>query len=129
LTGAAAICLVLARPTLEQDLEELAGCRQRVDIAELRVDHLLPHEAAAAARFPARAGIPVILTVRRSADGGRFADTEAQRVALLNRLLSGGFAYVDLEEDLRAPDLDDAVRKSGARIVRSLHDFTGAKSG
>ena len=116
---------MLARPTLEENLQALAGCRGRVDLAELRVDHLLPEEAAAAARFPALAGLPVILTVRRPVDGGRYDGPEAQRVALLTRLLAGGFAYVDLEEDLQAPAVERTARACGTRIVRSLHDFTG----
>jgi 3-dehydroquinate dehydratase/shikimate dehydrogenase len=129
LSRSPSICVVLAAETLEEDLRLLERCRSRIDLAELRVDHLVPPEAAAAGRFPARAGVPVILTVRRARDGGRFSDSEGQRIALLRRLAGAGFAYVDLEEDLRVRGLDEQVRAAGAKIVRSLHDLDGVPSG
>ena len=100
-----------------------------MDLAELRVDHLLDEEKAAAGRLPARAGLPVILTVRRGRDGGRYEGSEADRIALLQRLAGQGFSFVDIEEDLRAPELEAHIRKGGARVVRSLHDFSGVPRG
>ena len=92
---------------------------------ELRADHLLPSEAEAAASFPAKVGLPCILTVRRKTDGGVFDGTEAQRLALLRKLIGAGFAGVDVEEDLQAPDLDAAAKAAGVTVVRSFHDFDG----
>ena len=121
---AARICLVLASETLEEDLRSLETMRGRVDLVELRADYLEHAELPAAGRLPALAGLPVILTVRRVSDGGKYAGTEPDRCALLKRLVGKGFAYVDIEGDLQAPDLEDAIRRGGARIVRSLHDFS-----
>jgi 3-dehydroquinate dehydratase/shikimate dehydrogenase len=129
LSGHAGICLVLASPTLAEDLRLADELRARIDLVELRADHLRDSEAAAASSFPARVGVPCILTVRRRSDGGRFSGAERDRVALLRKLAGAGFTYVDLEEDLRAPELDAAVRKAGAKVVRSLHDFTGVPAG
>ena len=100
-----------------------------MDLAELRVDHLLDSEKASAGRLPGRAGLPVILTVRRGRDGGRFQGSEADRIALLQKLAAEGFGFIDIEEDLQAPVLEAQIRKSGARIVRSLHDFAGVPAG
>ena len=100
-----------------------------MDLAELRVDHLEDAEKIAAGRLPGRAGLPVILTVRRERDGGRFQGSEADRIALLQRLAGEGFRFVDIEEDLQAPGLEAQIRGSGARIVRSLHDFVGVPAG
>ena len=93
------------------------------------MDHLLDEEKAAAGRLPGRVGLPVILTLRRGRDGGRFVGSESERVALLQRLAGEGFSYVDIEEDLQAPALDAHIRESGARIVRSLHDLSGVPPG
>lgn len=103
--------------------------RGRVDLVELRVDHLVDEEKAAAGRLPGRVGLPVILTVRRGRDGGSFDGPEAERVALLQKLAGQGFAYVDVEEDLQAPALETHIREIDARIVRSLHDFSGVPPG
>ena len=116
---------MLAAPTLDEDLRRVDELRGHIDLVELRADHLRDSEAAAASSFPARAGVPCILTVRRGSDGGRFAGTERDRVSLLRRMAGAGFSYVDLEEDLQAPELDAAARNAGARVVRSLHDSAG----
>jgi 3-dehydroquinate dehydratase / shikimate dehydrogenase len=129
LSGRAGICLVLASRTLEENLRRAEEQRGRIDLVELRADHLLDSEAAAAAAFPARVGVPCILTVRRRSDGGVFAGTEPQRIALLKKLVGSGFSWVDLEEDLQAPELDAAVRAAGVKVVRSLHDFSRVPAG
>lgn len=103
--------------------------RGRVDLVELRADHLLDTELEAAGSLPGRAGLPVILTVRRVSDGGKYPGSERDRCALLRRLVGRGFAYIDIEEDLQAPDLDDAIRQAGTRVIRSLHDYTGVPPG
>ncbi|HTO22620.1 MAG TPA: type I 3-dehydroquinate dehydratase, partial [Spirochaetia bacterium] len=123
--GRPGVCLVLAARTLEENLRHAEEHRSLVDLVELRADHLLPPEAAAAASFPARVGLPCILTVRRRTDGGVFDGTEAQRLALLRKLIGAGFAGVDVEEDLQAPDLDAAAKAAGVTVVRSFHDFDG----
>lgn len=123
--GRTAICLCLAAETLDADLRIAAEHRESVDLLELRADCLRPGEAESAARLPALAGRPVILTVRRPREGGRFAGDEQERLSLLKRLAGAGFAYVDIEEDLFAPDLEAQITRSGARIIRSLHDFAG----
>ncbi len=118
------VCLCLAADTIAADLRQLEEYRDCIDMAELRVDRLRPGERAGAVRFPARAGLPVILTVRTPRDGGGFEGSEADRVALLERLSIGGFSWVDLEEDLDAPSLDRHIRAvEGLRVIRSLHDL------
>ena len=127
--GAGRICLVCAAGTMSANLRLAAENHDRVDLLELRVDHLAGEEIAAAARFPRLVDRPAILTVRRTADGGRFAGPERERIALIERLGGGGFAYVDLEEDIDAPGLAGALTRGGARIIRSFHDFSGVPPG
>ena len=125
----ARVCLCLAADTIAEDLRQLEQYRRWIDMAELRVDRLRPEESAGAVRFPGLAGLPVILTVRKPRDGGRFEGSESERRALLERLLPGGFSWVDLEEDLDAPSLDRRIAAvKGLRVVRSLHDLGGVPS-
>ncbi len=119
------ICLVLAADTVEDDLRHVAALRDRIDMVELRADLLTTPELATAARLPRLVDCPAILTVRRERDGGRFGGDERDRVALLDRLAGAGFAWVDLEEDLVAPELEERIRSCGSRIVRSFHDLEG----
>jgi 3-dehydroquinate dehydratase/shikimate dehydrogenase len=126
------ICLCLTGKTLAQDLEALEIYRKYVDLAELRVDCLEPDERFLIRHFPEQAGLPVILTVRRTRDGGYFNGGEGSRITLFSRGLAfadadrrRNFAYVDLEEDLNVPSLEEAARTFGTRIIRSYHNVQG----
>jgi 3-dehydroquinate dehydratase/shikimate dehydrogenase len=123
------VCLCLAADTIAADLRLLEEYRDSIDMAELRVDRLRPGEREGAIRFPGLAGLPVILTVRKPRDGGGYEGSESDRVALLQRLVAGGFSWVDLEEDLDAPSLDRRISEvPGLRVVRSLHDLEAVPS-
>lgn len=124
------ICLCLTCSTLAENFEVLEKYRQWVDMAELRADYLTDDERLYIRRFPAMAGIPVILTIRRLVDGGVYKDGEAARTALMARGLafasqdtSKNFAYIDLEEDLDVPCIQDAALAFGTRIIRSMHNM------
>jgi len=126
------ICLCLTGKTLGQNLDLIDKYRKYIDMAELRVDCLEPDERLLIRRFPARAGLPVILTIRRQIDGGFYDSGEAGRITLLSKGLAfaemdkrHNFAYIDLEEDLEVPGLEEAVRTFGTRIIRSSHNLEG----
>jgi 3-dehydroquinate dehydratase/shikimate dehydrogenase len=116
------VCLRLAAATIAADLAALERYRGVIDLVELRADCLAPAEIAAAGRFPSLVGVPVILAVRRPRDGGCWAGDERERAALLARLAgepaSGGFAFVELEDDVD-------LRLPRARVVRSRYDLRG----
>ena len=128
------ICLTLTGRTLEEDLAQYCAERYFTDMVELRVDLLDAKNRARAAEFPEMLRtcghtprkVPVILTYRRKADGGAFDGDEKTRVAFFKRALNGGrFAYVDFEEGFGDADLVARAHAAGARVIRSLHDFTG----
>jgi 3-dehydroquinate dehydratase/shikimate dehydrogenase len=126
------ICLCLTGKTIARDLEVLEKYRKLVDVAELRVDCLDPDERFLIRRFPELAGLPIILTVRREIDGGNYSGGEGARITLFSKGLAfaetdrrRNFAYVDLEEDLNVPSLEEATRTFGTRIIRSYHNLQG----
>jgi 3-dehydroquinate dehydratase/shikimate dehydrogenase len=128
----ARICLCLTGKTLARDQEILEKYEKYVDMAELRVDCLDPDERFLIRRFPEMVKVPVILTIRRERDGGLFVGGEGARIILLSKGLAfaeadrrHNFAYVDLEEDLNVPSLEEAARTFGTRIIRSFHDYQG----
>ena len=120
------ICLTLTGATLAEDVAQFRSQRYFTDIVELRVDKLTAAERARAAEFPQMVPVPVILTFRRTVDGGDFDGAEAERIAFFKAALSSrGFAYVDFEDDFRHAELTALAHAAGVRIIRSLHDFTG----
>jgi 3-dehydroquinate dehydratase/shikimate dehydrogenase len=126
----------LTAKTIKRNLEILEKYRKFADIAELRADCLDPDERIQIRRFPELAGLPVILTIRRAIDGGRFISGEGTRVKLLARGLAYAeadarlnFAYVDIEDDLEVPSLVEAARTFGTKIIRSYHNLQGNLDG
>ncbi|MCL2044027.1 MAG: type I 3-dehydroquinate dehydratase [Treponema sp.] len=126
----AKICLTLTAKTLSRNLEILDKYRKFADIAELRVDCLEPDERLLIRRFPEQAGLPVILAIRRTVDGGFFESGEGARINLMARGLAyadadkrRNFAYLDIEEDMNVPSLEEAAHTFGTRIIRSYHNL------
>ncbi|MBQ9539675.1 MAG: type I 3-dehydroquinate dehydratase [Treponema sp.] len=124
------ICMTLTGSTLSENLALLEKYRPYIDMVELRADFLTDDERLLTRRFPALAGMPCLLTIRRLVDGGQYMEGEGARTVMFARALSfadsdksKNFAYVDFEEDFHVPSLQDAALAFGTRIVRSVHDM------
>jgi 3-dehydroquinate dehydratase/shikimate dehydrogenase len=119
------ICLVLTGSTIEENVSQFERNREYVDLVELRIDLLHESSRVRAALFPSLVDVPVIVTIRRQSDGGRYAGPERSRLALLESILDGDFAYVDIEYDVKRSIAEQKARGKGIRIIRSTHDFNG----
>lgn len=122
------ICLSLTASTIEEDLRILEKYRNRIDVAELRVDCLLQDERLKIRRFPELANIPCILSIKRAVNGGYFTEGESSRTVLFARAIAfanqdtrKNFAYIDLEEDFNVSSIQDAALAFGTRIIRSIY--------
>ena len=91
------ICLTLTGTTIRENLETLDKYRDKIDMAELRVDYLNTDERLYVRRFPSLIDVPCILTIRRQIDGGKFVEGEAARTVLFARALS----FADEDPQLR----------------------------
>lgn len=86
-------------------------------LVELRLD-FIKSNVDIARLLKERPG-PVLATVRRKEDGGRFNGTEEERQTILRTAIVTGVEYVDLEEDIAG-----SIPRFGAtKRVISLHDF------
>ena len=124
------VCLTLTEETLEEDLKVFNKYKNEVDILELRVDCLSKDELFNVHSFPSLVDVPVILTVRREKDGGKFIYNEVARTMLFSLALNFSdsdikrFEFVDLESDFFAPRLEYACKMYGIKIIRSLHSVS-----
>ncbi len=67
---------------------------------------------------------PVMLTLRKASQGGKFQGTEAEREKFIERLLALESPFFDLEGDMRPAFLEAAVKNHPkTRFVLSHHDF------
>lgn len=80
--------------------EHRALAEQGAELVELRLDWL--------ARLPKLDRLlrdrptPVVVTCRRKSDGGRWPETEEQRLTLIRAAIVAGVDYIDLEDDIAA---------------------------
>ena len=124
------ICLVLTENTIEKNIQLIERYRPWIDTVELRADFLDPQELLHIRTFPNIAHIPTILTIRRFLDGGAFKGGEGSRITLFARALAfadtdplNNFAYLDLESDVQAPSLEEAIQAFNIGIIRSVHSI------
>lgn len=112
------ICAVIGRTRHRMmQLEIHEAARRGAKMLELRLDYLA--KAPDFKRLLDKKPCPMVATIRRVEDGGRWKGTEEERQVLLRQAVVAGFDYVDLEADV-AP----SIRRFGAvkRIV-SYHNF------
>lgn len=120
------ICVSLAETTCDVLLKRLQQVAAKADMAEVRLDALIDVESLDFVSLMKDRSCPFIFTNRSSAEGGLFSGSEEERIRLLEKAISAGADYVDIE--LRTdPVLRDAivkkVRKTGTKLIISYHDF------
>jgi len=114
------ICVTLGRERLHDLLvDHRRLVADGVRLVEWRLDWLT--EPIDLAELFAKQPGPVIVTLRRPEDGGRFEGDEDGRLKLLREAMQAGADYVDLEEHAAAK----IPRLGTARRIVSLHDFSG----
>jgi len=105
------ICVVIGRTRhnmIQVEIQEAAKCGAQM--IELRLDFLA--KAPDFRRLLATKPCPLVATVRRPRDGGRWAGSEEDRQLLLRQAIVGGFDWVDLEIDVaeQIPRFKDVKR-------------------
>ncbi len=93
----------------------LVECGAR--LVELRIDYI--DGEVNLKRLISNRPCPVVVTCRREIDGGKYSDSEEQRITLLRTAIAEGVEYVDIEEDVVA----DIPRFGKTKRIVSLHDF------
>jgi len=112
------LCVVIGRTRHKMvQLEIQEAARRGARLIELRLDFLA--KAPDFKRLLENKPCPVVATVRRPDDGGRWPGSEDARQTLLRQCIVGGFDWVDLETDIA-----DKVRRFGTvkRLI-SYHNL------
>jgi 3-dehydroquinate dehydratase/shikimate dehydrogenase len=114
----AKVCVVIGRTRhkmMQVEVQEAA--KRGARFIELRLDFLA--KAPDFKRILAGKPCPMVATVRRPADGGRFAGTEEERQTLLRQAIVAGFDWVDLETDI----IDQIRRFKDVKRIVSYHNL------
>jgi len=114
------ICVSLGRTRHKHMIAEHQHLAENgVKLVELRLDYV--GRTVNLGRLLNDRPTPVVVTVRRREDGGRWMGTEPDRRMLLRSAIVAGVEYVDLEADIAG----EIPRYGNTKRVVSFHDFTG----
>ncbi len=112
------ICVSIGRTRHKMVVLEHQALAQRgAELVEFRLDYLshLPDLARLLKDRPT----PVVITIRKHEDKGRWRDTEEQRLTLLRQAIVQGVEYVDLELEIASQ-----IRRYGkTKRIISYHNF------
>jgi 3-dehydroquinate dehydratase/shikimate dehydrogenase len=110
-------CVVIGRTRHKMVQVEIQEAAKRgARLIELRLDFLA--RAPDLKRLLHNKPCPMVATVRRPADGGRWSGSEEARQMLLRQAIVGGFDWVDLETDVA----NAIPRFKGVRRIVSYHN-------
>src|SRR5262245_53912571 len=113
------ICVVIGRTRhkmVQAEVQEAA--RRGAQMIEVRIDYLA--RTPDFKRLLAEKPCPMVATVRRQEDGGRWAGTEEQRRMLLRTAHISGFDWVDLETDVAG----EMRRFKSVKRIISYHNMS-----
>ncbi|MFM9960813.1 MAG: shikimate dehydrogenase [Planctomycetaceae bacterium] len=112
------ICVSIGRTRHKMvTLEHQALAQKGAELVEYRLDYLshMPDLGRLLKDRPT----PVVITIRRAEDKGRWRDSEEQRQTLLRQAIVQGVEYVDLEMDIALQ-----IRRYGkTKRIISYHNF------
>lgn len=112
------ICVVIGRTRHKMILAEVQEAAKRgAPLIELRLDYLA--RTPDLKRLLTNKPCPLIATVRRPEDGGRWAGTEEARRMLLRHAVVAGFDWIDLETDAA----DEIRRFKNVKRIISYHNL------
>jgi 3-dehydroquinate dehydratase / shikimate dehydrogenase len=117
------ICVVIGRTRHKMvQIEIQEAAKRGAEMIELRLDFLArPPDFK---RLLDKKPCPMVATVRRAQDGGRWSGSEASRKLLLRQAVAAGFDWIDLEEDVarEIPRFRDVKRIVSYHNLREVPD-------
>ena len=122
------ICMVIGEGNSAQLEKAILKTKPKANYLELRLDYLKVSDLTVSnLRKWVRLGeVPVIATLRRKANGGEFAGTEAEQMEILKGAVEANVAFLDVEIETIENYLHGEftlLKKSPTRLIASYHNF------
>jgi 3-dehydroquinate dehydratase I len=115
------VCVPVIETTIEKAVKAIEEAGRVADFIELRLDYLKKPDWSPLLKKGKR---PLIATLRRSDEGGRYKGDEKKRMGLLREMVDQNINYVDAELRSDKALLQDLIRnKHKTRVILSYHDF------
>jgi len=120
------LCIPIVETTAEKALLAIKKVNRWADLIELRADYLKRVNLAPLLENRQK---PLIVTLRRKEEGGKYKGDERKRLSVLQEAIDLGADYIDVELATERSLLQRLIRnKGGTRVILSCHDFQGTPS-
>lgn len=97
---------------------------KNADLIELRADYLRRLDTNELKKIIELCGKPIIITIRKKAEGGLFEGSKIEREAILKKSLEFGADYIDVEYSSGKNLIKHLLKnKKDAKIIVSYHNF------
>jgi len=122
------IAVPIVAETTKEAVAQIKKANSLADIIELRIDYLRPKPSEEDLRklFSACAK-PSIATNRKKEEGGKFAGSDGERIALLKKAAELGAEFVDIEFS-SGKKAKEIISNSKAKAILSYHNFENTPS-
>lgn len=130
------ICVTLKVESLLSLTKSAEVCKSlSADIIEARLDFFKGQISSSILKkifeIKTNIGLPVIITIRPSWEGGKFQGDEDLRTKFLNESIDLGFDFIDVElkmVETKRNQLITKAKENGVKIIISHHDFSKTPS-
>jgi 3-dehydroquinate dehydratase/shikimate dehydrogenase len=114
------ICIPITAKTTNEALKDIKNASQ-ADIIELRADLIRGIDIKRILKSTKK---PIIVTVRKKSEGGKFSGSEEKRLKLLRDAVDLGADFVDIELSSGTKAITQLMKDKGkTKIIVSYHNF------
>lgn len=115
------ICSIINGPTISEAKEQIARSAKTADLVELRLDLFKDLDFQALQSLKSGFKIPMIFTLRKKDQGGRYPHSEPQRFADIERLAALNPDYLDIDCTVPLELITKISRQT--KSILSYHNF------
>lgn len=116
------LCAVITGPTFAEAAQQLTQAVPYADLVELRLDFFSNRSLSEIKQFLNSSPLPVLATLRKASQGGKYTGTEEERKEEIRQILRLSPSYFDLEDDSAASFF--AEQYPEVSFVVSHHTFS-----
>jgi 3-dehydroquinate dehydratase type I len=119
------ICVAIGENSIAKMFALASKSELQAEMIEFRLDYLGDINYGELEEVLEKTKLPVILTLRRKNEGGKYKGSEEDRSIILKQLidLRPDFIDIELSTSFLNEDFANSVKKGGVKIIGSHHSF------
>jgi 3-dehydroquinate dehydratase/shikimate dehydrogenase len=118
------LCAVIKGPSFKEAKQQIEQASAHCKLVELRLDYFDTLDLALIKELLSLYTIPMIFTLRKKNQGGRYKGSEKMRLSTLKQLAALDPSYLDIEHDVSQAFIRDiSLKYPKIKTILSYHNF------